>query len=84
MLFVRNRGGVSHSPEEHVEPEDVAAAGAALLMFLRERVLPGAGDASPRPACGADCARHCMSSSGLHALQVAPAPGFCHMRHVRR
>ena len=39
MLFVRNRGGVSHSPEEHVEPEDVAAAGAALLMFLRERVL---------------------------------------------
>ncbi|GKV36046.1 hypothetical protein SLEP1_g44224 [Rubroshorea leprosula] len=34
MLFVRCRGGVSHSPEEHVLDDDVWAAGLAMLAFL--------------------------------------------------
>lgn len=34
MLFVRCRGGVSHSPEEHVLEDDVWAAGLAMLAFL--------------------------------------------------
>jgi allantoate deiminase len=34
MVFVRCRGGLSHSPEEWVEPEDVATGAAALLQFL--------------------------------------------------
>ncbi|XP_057812029.1 allantoate deiminase 2 [Salvia miltiorrhiza] len=34
MLFVRCRGGVSHSPAEHVLNDDVWAAGMALLSFL--------------------------------------------------
>ena len=39
MLFVRCRGGVSHSPLEHVEPADVAAAATALFYFLEESLL---------------------------------------------
>lgn len=35
MLFVRCRGGVSHSPAEHVEASDVGAAVEALLLLLR-------------------------------------------------
>jgi len=35
MLFVRCRGGVSHSPLEYVTPDDVGAAADALLHFLR-------------------------------------------------
>ncbi|KAM0874564.1 hypothetical protein ACQ4PT_037348 [Festuca glaucescens] len=34
MVFVRCRGGVSHSPEEHVAEDDVWAAGLALLRFV--------------------------------------------------
>lgn len=34
MLFVRCRGGVSHSPAEHVLEDDVWAAGMAVLAFL--------------------------------------------------
>eukprot|EP00892_Ulva_mutabilis_P005643 jgi/Ulvmu1/3450/UM016_0070.1 len=34
MLFVRCRGGVSHSPKEFVLPEDVAEAATVLLEFL--------------------------------------------------
>lgn len=34
MLFVRCRGGISHSPAEHVLDDDVWAAGLALLAFL--------------------------------------------------
>ncbi|VFQ71948.1 unnamed protein product [Cuscuta campestris] len=34
MLFVRCRGGVSHSPAEHVLDDDVWAAGTAVLAFL--------------------------------------------------
>ncbi|CAA0823810.1 Allantoate deiminase [Striga hermonthica] len=34
MLFVRCRGGVSHSPAEHVAEDDVWAAGMAVLSFL--------------------------------------------------
>ena len=37
MLFVRCRGGVSHSPLEHVEPADVSAAAAALYMYILAR-----------------------------------------------
>jgi allantoate deiminase len=35
MLFVRCRGGVSHHPDEHVEPADVAAGMQALLHFIK-------------------------------------------------
>ncbi|XP_042023774.1 allantoate deiminase 2-like [Salvia splendens] len=38
MLFVRCRGGVSHSPAEHVLDDDVWAAGMALLAFLESLV----------------------------------------------
>ncbi|HEX3907987.1 MAG TPA: allantoate amidohydrolase [Mycobacteriales bacterium] len=43
MLFVRNPTGVSHSPEEHAEPEDCAAGVAALTAVLRDVLsdLPG-------------------------------------------
>ncbi|XP_071702264.1 allantoate deiminase 2 [Rutidosis leptorrhynchoides] len=34
MLFVRCRGGISHSPEEHVLDDDVWAAGLAIHAFL--------------------------------------------------
>ncbi|EYU43647.1 hypothetical protein ABFS82_13G192300 [Erythranthe guttata] len=34
MLFVRCRGGVSHSPAEHVSDDDVWASGMAVLSFL--------------------------------------------------
>ncbi|KAK4347529.1 hypothetical protein RND71_033868 [Anisodus tanguticus] len=34
MLFVRCRGGISHSPAEHVSDDDVWAAGMAVLAFL--------------------------------------------------
>ncbi|KAK3131031.1 hypothetical protein QOZ80_6BG0501150 [Eleusine coracana subsp. coracana] len=39
MLFVRCRGGVSHSPEESVEDDDVWAAGLALLNFMEQHVV---------------------------------------------
>ncbi|KAK8971710.1 hypothetical protein V6N11_081412 [Hibiscus sabdariffa] len=38
MLFVRCRGGISHSPEEHVLDDDVWAAGIALLSFLESHM----------------------------------------------
>jgi allantoate deiminase len=34
MLFVRCRDGVSHHPDEHVEPEDVEAGARVLLAFI--------------------------------------------------
>jgi len=34
MLFVRCRGGVSHSPAENVLDDDVWAAGLSILAFL--------------------------------------------------
>ncbi|KAJ6805220.1 putative allantoate deiminase [Iris pallida] len=34
MIFVRCRGGVSHSPEEYVLDDDIWATGLALLQFL--------------------------------------------------
>ncbi|KAF5474568.1 hypothetical protein F2P56_006456 [Juglans regia] len=39
MLFVRCRGGVSHSPAEHVLDDDVWAAGLALLAFLETHMM---------------------------------------------
>ncbi len=41
MLFVRNPTGVSHSPEEHAEPQDCAAGVAALTAVLSD-LLGGA------------------------------------------
>ncbi|KAI4388514.1 hypothetical protein MLD38_000834 [Melastoma candidum] len=38
MIFVRCRGGVSHSPEEHVLDDDVWAAGLATLTFLESQI----------------------------------------------
>ncbi|KAE8770544.1 Allantoate deiminase, chloroplastic [Hordeum vulgare] len=39
MLFVRCRGGVSHSPEEHVAEDDAWAAGVALLRFVEQHAV---------------------------------------------
>jgi allantoate deiminase len=39
MLFVRCRGGISHHPDEHVEPAD-ADAGARVLLRLIENFQP--------------------------------------------
>lgn len=39
MLFVRCRGGISHHPDEHVEPDD-ADAGARVLLRLIENFRP--------------------------------------------
>ncbi|PNW73987.1 hypothetical protein CHLRE_13g580700v5 [Chlamydomonas reinhardtii] len=52
MLFVRCRGGVSHSPLEHVEPHDVTASSAALAAYLWGRVAggPAAVEAAMRAA----------------------------------
>ncbi len=36
MLFVRCRAGLSHHPDEHVEPEDISLALRALVTFIRE------------------------------------------------
>ncbi|GIM11687.1 hypothetical protein Vretimale_15186 [Volvox reticuliferus] len=38
MMFVRCRGGVSHSPLEYMEPEDVTASAAALAVYLWGRL----------------------------------------------
>jgi allantoate deiminase len=35
MLFVRCRGGLSHHPDEHAEPADLALALGAVLDFLK-------------------------------------------------
>ncbi|MES2194237.1 MAG: allantoate amidohydrolase [Pseudomonadota bacterium] len=43
MLFVRCRGGISHHPDEHVDPDD-ADAGARVLLRLIENFRPR-GDA---------------------------------------
>lgn len=39
MLFVRCRGGISHSPEESVMDDDVWAAGLALLNFIDQNAV---------------------------------------------
>ncbi|TYJ99299.1 allantoate deiminase isoform X1 [Cucumis melo var. makuwa] len=38
MLFVRCRGGISHSPAEHVLDDDIWAAGLAVLEFLENHL----------------------------------------------
>ena len=38
MLFVWCRGGVTHSPAEHVLDEDVWAIGLAILAFLETQL----------------------------------------------
>lgn len=50
MMFVRCRGGVSHSPLEHVEEGDVAVATAALSLYLDRRLPAGGGDGAAAPA----------------------------------
>ncbi len=42
MIFVRCRGGISHHPDEHVEPADVDA-GARVLLRVIENFRPRAG-----------------------------------------
>lgn len=39
MLFVRDRGGISHSPQESVADEDIAAAAAALYNYLQKEAI---------------------------------------------
>jgi len=34
MLFIRCRGGISHNPAEHVEPEDADIALRVMLGFI--------------------------------------------------
>jgi allantoate deiminase len=34
MLFIRCKGGVSHNPAEHVEPEDAEVALQVMLGFI--------------------------------------------------
>lgn len=46
MLFVRCRGGVSHSPEESVTDDDVWAAGLALANFV-ERATVASSEPQP-------------------------------------
>jgi len=41
MVFVRCRGGLSHSPEEWVEPEDVATGVSTLVQFLYNWEMQG-------------------------------------------
>ncbi len=36
MLFVRCRRGLSHHPDEYVEPDDIAVALRALVTFIRD------------------------------------------------
>lgn len=38
MLFVRCRGGVSHSPEENVSDDDVWTSGLAVLSFIETQL----------------------------------------------
>ena len=38
MLFVRCTGGVSHSPNEHVQDDDIWAASLALKAFLDNEI----------------------------------------------
>jgi allantoate deiminase len=42
MMFTRCRDGVSHHPDEHVRPEDMAAAVDTLARFLVEPAPGGA------------------------------------------
>ena len=39
MVFVRCRGGVSHSPLEHVEDFDVGVATAVLFAYIRGELV---------------------------------------------
>lgn len=39
MIFVRCRGGISHSPEEFVSKSDVGLATSALFYFLKQNVV---------------------------------------------
>ena len=36
---MRDRGGISHSPLEYVADEDIAAASAALYMYLKNEFV---------------------------------------------
>jgi N-carbamoyl-L-amino-acid hydrolase len=40
MVFVRNSSGISHSPDEHVEFEDAAAAATVLLRAVEKLAAP--------------------------------------------
>lgn len=46
MIFVRCRGGISHHPDEHVEPAD-ADAGARVLLRLIENFRPLSSSSRP-------------------------------------
>uniref|UniRef100_A0A0E0LEE8 allantoate deiminase n=1 Tax=Oryza punctata TaxID=4537 RepID=A0A0E0LEE8_ORYPU len=50
MLFVRCRGGVSHSPEESVLDDDVWAAGLALVNFIDQNAVDAAASATATTA----------------------------------
>lgn len=39
ILFVRCKAGISHSPEESVEADDMWAASLALMLFLQEETM---------------------------------------------
>lgn len=50
MLFVRCRAGLSHHPEEHASPEDIAVALKVLVDFLHHESSSACSPAPPRPA----------------------------------
>ncbi|MDB5455213.1 MAG: amidase, hydantoinase/carbamoylase family, partial [Caulobacter sp.] len=47
MLFIRCRGGISHNPAEHVEPQDCALAAQAMLGFIDRLAASPQGHARP-------------------------------------
>lgn len=49
MLFVRDRGGISHSPLEFVRDPDVAASVAAMYVYVLQNCLPSAPSHLPQP-----------------------------------
>eukprot|EP00884_Botryococcus_braunii_P018351 jgi/Botrbrau1/519/Bobra.110_2s0148.1 len=50
MLFVRDRGGISHSPLEFVREPDVAASVAAMYAFILSDVAPPPASTGPASA----------------------------------
>jgi hypothetical protein len=50
MLFVRDRGGISHSPLEFVREADVAASVAAMYAYILSDVKPSPPPVEAQPA----------------------------------
>ncbi|GLC49316.1 hypothetical protein PLESTB_000206000 [Pleodorina starrii] len=77
MMFVRCRGGVSHSPLEYVEPEDVTASTAALASYLWGR-LAGGMLSNTQPEAAAEAVEEAEAvveeAVAAEAVEAAPSP----------